>query len=188
MRLQRAEALRLPKLDRLHGSARVARVCPHVRDVLRARDTRLRELTCPLWGRGWRMRWRPACWQRHVDAHPARSMTMITLLPAPSRGVRGVHRSVRMGGCGAHCCAQLGASQAAACPETPVRAWRSEGAGAASPVPRGPNDSRHAAARSQRGHGGGGACSTALSTAPPRAERARGEKNGRGARVHTGSA
>ena len=44
------------------------------------------------------MRWRPACWQRHVDAHPARSMTMITLLPAPSRGVRGVHRSVRMGG------------------------------------------------------------------------------------------
>ena len=44
------------------------------------------------------MRWRPACWQRHVDAHPARSMTMLTLLPAPSRGVRGVHRSVRMGG------------------------------------------------------------------------------------------
>ena len=134
------------------------------------------------------MRWRPACWQRHVDAHPARSMTMITLLPSAVTGRPRRAPERQNGGCGAHCCAQLGASQAAACPETPVRAWRSEGAGAASPVPRGPNDSRHAAARSQRGHGGGGACSTALSTAPPRAERARGEKNGRGARVHTGAA
>jgi hypothetical protein len=121
------------------------------------------------------------CPSRPVHDHDYATPSAVTGRPrrAPER---------QNGGCGAHCCAQLGASQAAACPETPVRAWRSEGAGAASPVPRGPNDSRHAAARSQRGHGGGGACSTALSTAPPRAERARGEKNGRGACVHTGSA
>ena len=110
------------------------------------------------------MRWRPACWQRHVDAHPARSMTMITLLPSAVTGRPRRAPERQNGGCGAHCCAQLGASQAAACPETPVRAWRSEGAGAASPVPRGPNDSRHAAARSQRGHG---AAARAARCCPP---------------------